>query len=255
MAVGAVGLCAGVTALAQAQSRATDFHWDQALDAGSRVRVGNISGDITVTPSTNGHVTVVGIKHGDSGDFDQVHAVAEQTSDGVEFCVVYGDGNSCHDNEWHGSRRSVDASIDFQVSVPANVRLSASSVSGDVRLTGTQGDIRATSVSGDVHLDHLHASSLHATTVSGDIDAEMDALVGSGDLNIETVSGDVGLAMPKTLDADLRLSTVSGSIDTDYPLTLNGRMSRRSLDARIGKGGRRLDISTVSGDVRLRSNP
>jgi DUF4097 and DUF4098 domain-containing protein YvlB len=254
-AVGAFALCAGGAALAQAQTRSADFHWDKAMAAGSHVRIGNISGDISVTPSTNGHVSVVGIKHGDSDDFDEVHAVAEQTSDGVEFCVVYGSGNSCHDDRGSGRHRNVDASIDFQVAVPANLTVSASSVSGDVRLTGTQGDIRATSVSGDVHLDRLHATSLRATTVSGDIDAEMDVLTGSGDLNIETVSGDVGLTMPKTLDADLRLTTVSGDIDTDYPLTLNGRMSRRSLDARIGKGGRRLEISTVSGDVRLRSHP
>lgn len=254
MAIGALALCVGYTATAGAQS--SDFRWDKAMPAGSHVRVSNISGDITVTPSTTGRVSVVGIKHGDSDDFDDVHAVAEQTSDGVEFCVVYGDATNCHeDDDYHRRRHGrSDAEIDFQVAVPANVTVSAGSVSGDVRLTGTQGDIRASSVSGDVHLDHLHATSLHATTVSGDIDAQMDALTGDGDLTLETVSGDVGLQMPQQLDADLRLSTVSGSIDSDYPLTVNGRMSSRSLDARIGKGGRRLDISTVSGDVRLRTN-
>lgn len=255
MVAGAVALCVGSAALAAAQS--SDFHWDKAVAAGGHVRVDNISGDITVTPSTNGRVSVVGVKHGDSDAFADVHAVAEESSDGVEFCVVYGTGNSCHeDNDYHRRRHSDDgdAHIDFQVAVPANLTVSAGSVSGDVRLTGTQGDIRASSVSGDVHLDHLHAASLHATTVSGDIDAQMDALTGSGDLSIQTVSGDVGLEMPRQLDADLRLTTVSGDIDTDYPLTLNGRLSRRSLDARIGKGGRRLDISTVSGDVRLRAN-
>jgi hypothetical protein len=41
-------------------------------------------------------------------------------------------------------------------------------------------------------------------------------------------------------------------MDSDYPITLNGRMSHRRIEARIGEGGRRLDISTVSGNVRLR---
>jgi len=255
MALGAAGLCLAASAAAAAQSSSGDFHWNKSLPSGDRVRVSNISGDVTVIPSANGQVSVVGVKRGDRDAFDDVHAVAQERSDGVEICVVYGEGNRCdEDNDFHRSRhRDGDAHIDFQVSVPANLMVSASSVSGDVKLSGTQGDIRASSVSGDVHLDHLHATALHATTVSGDIDAQMDALTGGGDLEFETVSGDVGIEMPQALDADLRLSTVSGSIDTDYPLTVNGRMSRRSLEARIGKGGRRLAISTVSGDVRLRS--
>jgi hypothetical protein len=36
-------------------------------------------------------------------------------------------------------------------------------------------------------------------------------------------------------------------------MTLNGRMGRRSINARIGKGGRNLSVSTISGDVRLRA--
>ena len=41
--------------------------------------------------------------------------------------------------------------------------------------------------------------------------------------------------------------------DSDFQMTVgNGRMNRRSIDARIGNGGRRLDLNTVSGDVKLR---
>ena len=81
----------------------------------------------------------------------------------------------------------------------------------------------------------------------------VESLVGRGDLHFNTVSGDVVLELPKTLDADISMSTVSGKMDSDYPLTLNGRMSRRAIEARIGAGGRSLDIGTVSGDVRLRA--
>jgi hypothetical protein len=49
------------------------------------------------------------------------------------------------------------------------------------------------------------------------------------------------------------MSTLSGDINSDFPLTLNGgRMGRRGLDARIGAGGRRFSIHTVSGSLRLR---
>jgi hypothetical protein len=49
------------------------------------------------------------------------------------------------------------------------------------------------------------------------------------------------------------VSTVGGDFVTDFPITVSGRMARRGIYAQIGRGGRNLDVSTVSGDVRLRS--
>jgi DUF4097 and DUF4098 domain-containing protein YvlB len=89
--------------------------------------------------------------------------------------------------------------------------------------------------------------------VSGSVRVQVEALTGRGDLHFSSVSGDVILELPKVLDADLSMSTVSGSIDSDYPLTLSGRMGRNKIAARIGAGGRTLDIGTVSGDVRLKA--
>ena len=94
---------------------------------------------------------------------------------------------------------------------------------------------------------------MYGHSVSGDIFVQIDVLTGRGDLSFKTVSGDVTLELPKNLDADVSMSTVSGQMDSDYPLTLNGRMNRRSIQARIGNGGRNLDIGTVSGNVRLRA--
>jgi lia operon protein LiaG len=84
----------------------------------------------------------------------------------------------------------------------------------------------------------------------------VDEFTGRGDLSFHSVSGDITLELPRDFGAELSMSTVSGDIDTDFPITLgNGRMSRgHSMNARIGTGGRRLDVATVSGDLRLRSN-
>ena len=137
--------------------------------------------------------------------------------------------------------------------MPANLIVSASNVSGDIQLTGMQGDVRRTT-GGDIRLDRLRATSVHANSVSGDVVVRVEELIGRGDLSFHTVSGDVTLELPRQLDVDLSMSTVSGGIDSDYALTIggNGRMNRRSMDARIGAGGRRLDLATVSGDVKLR---
>jgi DUF4097 and DUF4098 domain-containing protein YvlB len=257
-----VALIAALAAPTLAQTRA-DFHWEKALAAGNEVSIHNINGDITVIPSTTGKVEVVGIKRG-SGDLERIRADVQQTSHGVVICVLdtaadsYCDERGMHSNSRNNNRGDHDwnnVSMNLEVAVPTNLQVSANSVSGDVSITGATGDVRANSVSGDLKLDRLRASSVVANTVSGDVEVSIQEFTGRGDLVFHTVSGDVTLDLPRQLDVDLSMTTVSGGINSDYALTLgNGRMNRRNIEARIGAGGRRLDLSTVSGDVKLRAN-
>jgi len=242
-----------------AQQR-TDFRWEKALAAGSEVTLHNVAGQVTVRPSTSGKVEVVGVNHRNADA--KLHVEVKETSRGVTVCVVNDDDDwSCDERGMRSNSRNRSwrnredpGSIDLEVAVPMNTALSANSVSGDVAVTGLQGDVRAGSVNGDGNLEHIRsATNVSASSVSGSVRVQVEALTGRGDLHFSSVSGDVILELPKVLDADLSMSTVSGSIDSDYPLTLNGRMGRNKIAARIGNGGRTLDIGTVSGDVRLRA--
>jgi hypothetical protein len=249
---------AAITAL-PAAAQTGDFHWSKAVPAGRTVRVENINGDVKIVPSTTGRVDVTGRRRGDRDDADRIRVQVDEHSDGVVICVVSRDAdNTCDDQGDHGRWNNHNdwrgASIDFEVAVPTDLLVRASSVSGDVSVTGAQGDLSVSSVSGDVRLDRVRPNGLHVNTVSGDIDLRADAFMGKNDLSFTTVSGDITLDLPATFDADLSMSTVSGDIDSDYKMTLGGsRMSRRNIEARIGSGGRRLDVRTVSGDLRLRS--
>lgn len=256
----AIWLAAGASSLSAtlaAGQGAGEFRWEKALPAGSRVRIHNVSGNVSVSPSSTGKVEVVGIKTGDSRYFEQIRAEATETADGVVICVLWADDDaSCDDRGYRhdgGHDHWGRADMDLQVKVPANDNVEASSVSGEVSITGAQGDIRANSVSGSVRLDHVRAASIAAHSVSGSIEASIDALTSAGDLTFRTVSGSVTLGLPKDLNADLSVSTVSGRLDSDFPVTLSSGMSRRRIGARIGKGGRQLDVGTVSGSVRLRA--
>jgi DUF4097 and DUF4098 domain-containing protein YvlB len=254
-------LLTGLAIPAFAQARTPDFHWDKALPAGNEVSINNINGDITVIPSTTGRVEVVGIKRG-TGNLDRIKADVQQTSRGIIVCVLLEEDSYCDDRGMHSDSRSRDrgdrnwdnASMNLEISVPANLTVSANSVSGDISMTGATGDVRANTVSGDVKLDRLRASSVTANSVSGDVDVSIQEFTGRGDLTFHSVSGDITLDLPRQLDADLSMTTVSGRIDSDYAMTIgNGRVDRRNMSARIGSGGRRLDFSTVSGDVKLRA--
>ena len=239
-----------------AQNASGDFRWEKTLAANSRVRVHNVSGDVNVTPSTSGKVEIVGTKRGSSRYFADITAQVKETDDGIVVCVVWEEReNWCDDRGYHSEgngERWGRASMDLEIKLPANLQVSANSVSGNVSVAGAQGDVRVNSVSGDVKVDKVRASSVRAHTVSGNVVVQVEALTGTGELSFTSVSGDVTLELPRTLDADLSMHTVSGRIDSDFQMTLNGRMDRRRLEARIGKGGRDLDVTTVSGDLRLR---
>ena len=247
-------LCAPQLLLAQ--NRGDDFHWERRLGAGQRVHARNINGDITVSPSSSGRVEIVGIRRGSGRAADRLTANVQETDDGIIVCVVRADSDDeCDGNGYHRHGDDDDdwghASMNLDIRVPSSVGIDASSVSGNVQIDGAQGDIHAGSVSGDIRLDRLRASSVEARTVSGEITTSIESLSGSGPLSFRTVSGDVKLELPRNFDADLSMSTVSGQLDSDFQMTLGGRMNRRRIEARIGRGGRELDIATVSGDVRL----
>lgn len=249
-------LCAPL--VVQAQDRDGDFHWERRLGSGQRVHARNINGDISVAPSSSGRVEIVGVRRGSGRAASRLTAQVTETPDGVIVCVIRVDSDDECDNNGNRSHSDDDddwghASINLQIKLPSSVELDASSVSGNVEIVGAQGDLRAGTVSGDLRLDRVRVSSLEARTVSGSINASVESLDGSGPLSFKTVSGDVSLALPRNLNADLAMSSVSGQLDSDFQLTLGGRTSRRRIEARIGHGGRELDVTTVSGDVRLRA--
>jgi hypothetical protein len=251
----------------QAPAGAPDFRWEKVLPAGSQISLHNLNGDISVAPSTTGKVEVVGIKRGDTRSFADITLEVVETSRGIMVCSMFRNMDmECDEENGYSTRNDRrrrgwgdrdrdwdDLSIDMVIKVPKEMVVSAGSVSGNVTMIGSEGRVRASSVSGNIRLDKLRATGVRATSVSGDVDVQVDALTGEGDLHFNSVSGNVTVELPKAFEADVTMRSVSGHLDSEFPLTLNGRMNRHSLEARIGKGGRNLEVHTVSGDVRLRA--
>jgi DUF4097 and DUF4098 domain-containing protein YvlB len=152
-------------------------------------------------------------------------------------------------------RCNCEASVRFEVQVPRSISYEETfgSVSGDVHVTGVTGHLHASAVSGDVHIKDV-SGSVSATAVSGDVNVEIARLEGAEDMKFSTVSGDVTLSLPASLDADVDMSSFSGSIKTDFPVEVRSEKfgSRNWARGKLGDGSRRLRISTVSGDVNMR---
>jgi DUF4097 and DUF4098 domain-containing protein YvlB len=126
--------------------------------------------------------------------------------------------------------------------------LRASTGSGNVTLEQTApGDVEVGTGSGSIELRHVRGT-LRAHTGSGTITAEGE---GAGTWRLETASGSVTVQLPAQQGFELHARTVSGRISTDRSLTVQGRLSHRELHGKVGNGGFLLDVSTVSGNIRI----
>ena len=163
-------------------------------------------------------------------------------------------------------------SVSGDVSIDADSpKVEVNTVSGRVKLSGkmqqanvqtVSGDIVAPqvgqssdleTVSGQIHLAGGPFTRVSMNTVSGDIDVA-GGLAASGRLEVDSVSGDVTLDLPASLDAQIHASTFSGSIDSAFGTVVQKRHGPgSSLNSTVGSGDGRIQVQTFSGDVNLRS--
>jgi hypothetical protein len=236
-------LPAGLTVLLGAAVAAQDFQKTYQLPAGGSIRIGNISGDVTVTGYDGTAIVVTGTKEG--RDKEVVQIEDRSTASTVEVAVRY--PHHCND---------CNASVQFRVQVPRSISYNFSSIhsiSGDVNVTSITGRLDASTVSGTVHVTDV-TGSVSAKSVSGDVDVQISRLEGTDDMNFSTVSGNVTAGLPAGLDASVEMSSFSGSIDTSFPIEIKEDRftSGHRASGQIGSGSRRLRMSTMSGNLSLR---
>lgn len=248
-----------VAAPLAAQDRAADFSWSGKIPAGRWLYLRNINGSINVERGTGERVEVTAVKHWRRGDPDDVRIETRKlgAADGdILICALWQEDAECDEDGYRsrGNRNNRnDTSVEFRIKLPAGVRISLHTVNGSVRVDGATDEVRAGTVNGTVEAAST-GGPVTASTVNGDVDVRMTKL-GTGDLRYSTVNGSITIEVPGDLDADLDMRTVNGRLNADFPITVQGRINPRHLRATIGKGGRRLALSTVNGSVNLRRNP
>ena len=126
--------------------------------------------------------------------------------------------------------------------------LKSSQTSGDLEGRGLKGDISVTTTSGDVSIEQTEGG-LDLNSTSGNIEAKT-LLSDSKNYYLKTTSGEVYLSISKGAQADLKLETTSGEISLNLPMVLK-TASRYSLSGKLGSGGAKIEIETVSGDINI----
>ncbi len=238
------------------------FEWSGRIDRGDRIEVKGITGDIRAVATSGSRVEVVAVKRGRRRNFDEVQFEVVEDDDGVTICAVYPERRSsrrsepyeCRPGGWRNNVNidDVDVDVDFEVRVPSGVRFTGRTISGDVEAEDLGAFVLARTVSGDIYVSTSDLAD--AVTVSGSIEVAMGRADWSGDLEFHTVSGDITISFPESLDTEIEFESLSGDMDSDFPITITSRRNRwigGRISGTIGEGGRSLSLKTVSGDVRL----
>jgi len=177
------------------------------------------------------------------------------------------------------------APVDLEIEVPSACKVTVKTVNADVAVRGTQlstavetvdgevtleglrGDCRVRTVSGDASARHL-SGALTWTTMSADLEVTDSRLQSftlqnvSGSCTVETslapngqylastTSGDLLLFIPPDTGASVLVKTSSGSVVSDLPTEIIVA-DRRRWEGRINGGGASVEMTSVSGDLRI----
>jgi hypothetical protein len=265
------------------------FDFRRDLAPGKRFYLQNIIGNVRVTGTSGRTVEVAAVKReGRHGRPEDVTLEVIDLENGVALCVRYpqqrsrsrgsdnrgSDGrpkNPCS-NDWSGNHERNDTEVDFTVRVPSGLLLHIGTVSGDVAAERLEGNLELSSVSGDVRLAGGTGPSIELETVSGDVEI-LDGrakevyghtvsgevtfrgpMLADGSYEFATTSGNIDVMLPESPNAKLSAATFSGRFSSDLPTTQNeARRNRRRHNATWGNGSARLDLESLSGNIRITS--
>lgn len=256
----AVALCAPSLSRAQERSERAAFTWEGRIREGRWIMIRNMNGPVEVTRGTSDKVEVTAARHTRRGDPDYVRFEVKKfgaNSEDVLVCALWGENSSCDErsyrsrNDYRGRRNPNEVSVEFTVRVPKGVKVAAFSTNGEISVDGVDSEVDAGTVNGGV-LVRSTGGPVSANTVNGSVRAVMGRFNLDTDLSFSSVNGTVIAEFADELNADVELSTVNGRFLTDFPVTISGRIDPRRLRATLGKGGPRIRLNTVNGNVELR---
>lgn len=115
-------------------------------------------------------------------------------------------------------------------------RASVESVSGDVSLTFNSRDVDASAVSGDVTLSGRLTGELAVESVSGNmrVDSKGERL---RRLSVETVSGDADINIALLPDGEISMESVSGDLTLGIPRDLSAQVYGESFSGELSAPG------------------
>jgi hypothetical protein len=226
------------------------FAYDGTLRPGQTLTINDVNGSVRVR--TGDRLAIRATKHAERSDPNEVAIHVENRSDGIVVCVRYPPeaNRGCDDRRSGGNHNNNnDTAVDFDVTVPRGITLSANSVNGSVDAVN-DGPTDARSVNGSVRVEGRDVRT--ATSVNGSVSVRvLDR--GSGRLYARTVNGSVDVSLPPGSGASLVAKTLTGGINADGFTVEHPRYGPGAhASGTVGDGSRQLSLETVNGSITVR---
>ena len=228
------------------------FAYDGSLRPGQTLTINDVNGSVRVR--TGDRLSIRATKHAERSDPNEVAIHVENRSDGIVVCVRYPPeaNRGCDERRSGGSHNNNndnDTAVDFDVTVPRGITLSANSVNGSVDAVN-DGPTDARSVNGSVRVEGRDVR--RATSVNGSVSVRiLDR--GSGRLYAHTLNGSVDVSLPPGSGASLEAKTLTGGITADGFIVERPRYGPGARGSgTVGDGARQLSLETLNGSITVR---
>jgi hypothetical protein len=221
------------------------------LDAGGRINLENINGDVRITGGTGDIVEIVAKKKAKTQEYlDGMEILIDATDEAIFIETDHPDSEG-----WLNWGNSGGGSVTFVLNVPADVVLDTiETVNGDVVISGISGDVNAETVNGNVEVSDLSANA-GLETVNGNLDAVFLHFRGDQKAEISTVNGKASVSLPADAGFSVEAETINGSINADdFGLEVEKGFVGRNCEGEVGDGSASLALETVNGSIRIRNH-
>ena len=220
---------------------AQDFKKSYKISAGGQIVIWNYQGDIKIEGYDGDIIEVVAKKGGP--DRDLIEIVDSSFGEGIDLhprYLKFGHGN---------------AMVNFEVRVPQAVEYNfnrISSVGGKIQVSNVVGRLRAMSMRGDVEVINVRGL-VSASSHSGNVKVEIDDDSQRSNMRFASISGNIEVRAPSSLDAFVDMTSMAGLLRTDFPIEIQEMRygSGRSAQGRLGSGKQILHLRSVQGQVSL----
>jgi hypothetical protein len=229
---------------------AADGSFERTLNVGASptLNVATGSGNVRLRPGSGNQVHIVAhlraSNHGWMSGGSDAESRIQQI---INNPPIVQNGNDITIGERHNGDLYRNISIDYDITLPRASSLTATTGSGDVDIQDVGSNLKAQSGSGNVHARGIQGPATLGTG-SGDIEFQQTA---PGDVKAETGSGNITL---RGLSGALKSSTGSGNIEVEGQPSTDWKLSTGSgnIHLAVGSGAHfNLDADTGSGSINV----
>lgn len=140
--------------------------------------------------------------------------------------------------------------VNYDVKVPANIKVDVDNTNGSVVLTRINDDIKVETVNGAVVLNKC-TGNIVVNGVNGMVSGNFDSLKS---LNIDVVNGAIRLGGLKNVSAQVNASTTNGKIKFNSLNFQNLAFEKRNLTGTLGSGQYMIKTTSINGKITLDAN-